>query len=107
MNWAIIETVYKTLQPFILSAALTIGGYLYGVSNTTHKFEMAAIQKKVSDLAVIEVANQADRLKAVQQQNTINELNKKLQDVRSKITNKDRSCLDAADTDQLRNLWQR
>ena len=102
----ILEPLAKIFGTLAVAVALLAGGYFYGKTVTVHQYELAAIQKKVTDLTVIDLADQADRQKMVEQARTIEELKKEIANGRPKIKQGDTACFDAGDVDQLRQFWK-
>jgi len=93
-----------TTNILILLAAFA-WGYLLAMS---HYNEAATIEGLRNEVASLERQIEAQKQDAVllrQSEQELAELNLKLQEMQNAISDRDRVCLDAADTQRLRNFW--
>lgn len=96
----------KIAVTLAVGVALLTGGYYHGKTVTTQRYELAAAQKKIIDLTVIDLAAQADAEKRAEQDRTIEALRKEIADARPQIKQGSNTCFDAGDVDQLRKFWK-
>lgn len=103
---AILAPIQKMLLAGALAGSLILAGFLYGVHETNEKHALIAAQKKAQDLIVIQAVQSADEQTRIENETKIRDLTYQIEETRRELSDKDRTCFEPADVDQLRKLWR-